>query len=400
MKRQMKNEKLKRPLFTLAFTSTLLAIGFSFNSCSDVAFSNLTLPVVDLCSSDYFSESDPTCFTNARRVNYDETYQIPPVLNKVDILLVLDNSGSMTEDLKKLASKLDGLVEQLDINQTDWQMCYITTSVSEDDIAGKAREWLAPPTKPNGDPIRTGSIVLRPETANKSDIFFTSIDSLPEKGDGNERGITAIRRAVARIGNEECFRADAALATVIISDEDERSCGGRCKDYPSSENFGGPQYRLAEKYRNQYSPLDFEDDPLLLISYINDELAPAGMRKTYVNHSIVIRKGDYICYDTQDKEDPAFFGLVYSHLQSLTGGILGNICAESYSEQLKSIGARTVEAINSVTLRCAPIEEPVVTLLPEPNPPATWIYSGNKIIFSAPLAQSTRVRVQYTCLER
>ncbi|MGE0761669.1 MAG: hypothetical protein AB7N80_00180 [Bdellovibrionales bacterium] len=362
-----------------------LATAMSFNSCSDVEFSdalssNTKVPPGGLClpgsqASGCIPPPPP------RLVDYDDTFTVPASSSKVDILLVLDNSGSMRQDLTKLGERMDGLIAILDNGGVDWQMCHTLT-----DGSGATRDWALPQGVANRK-------LLLPSTVNKAQILFNTLDTLQDNGSGNEQGIVAIRNALSASANASCFRADAALSVVLISDEDEKSCGGRCLDWISSEIPTATQYREASSYRDQYRDLAAEDDPQGLVNFVKSTFN----NKTFINHSIVIKPGDAACYDEQDQNNPGFFGVQYSRLQALTGGILGSICAASYADQLTAMGQRTRDAINSVTLRCAPVSAPTVTI--SPATAATWSVSGNKIIFSMPVLEGTQVRVRYTCAE-
>jgi hypothetical protein len=368
-----------------------LFLALAFNSCSDVSFSNKSNDTVQnpQCQPPNCPPTpDPT------PTSYTDTFNIPKTVNKADILLVLDNSGSMEPDLAKLADKLDGLIEILDKGGVDWRMCYTKTGVTTDPNRS-VLEWKA--TDSSGNVVQTGARVLTPATADKRNIFLTTIDHLSDFGTGSstEQGIASMGQILKSSLNRDCFRDDSALATVVISDEDEKSCGGRCADYQSSENPSGPQYWSAKAYTDQYRAMSSENQPETLVKLIKDMWS----EKSYVHHSIVVRKDDYSCYDKQDSEFPAFFGLTYSRLQSLTGGILGDICADSYATQLQSMGERIRDAINSVTLRCMPDATPPVQVTVSPALPTgvTWSSTGNKILFSSALPEGSQVVVKYNC---
>jgi hypothetical protein len=377
------NKKSLIAVCGLAAVGLTLALGF--NSCSDVEFSKVA------ASS---GPNDPQCVGTdcpgtVKYVNYDDDFMISAYSNKADILLVLDNSGSMRPDLLELADKLNGLVGVLDENTVDWRMCYITTN---NYAGGGVLEWKK---TVSGKAQSTGQKVLLPSTADKSQIFLTTIDNLPTGGTGNEQGIATMGQAIKNNLNRDCFRDDAVLSVVLISDEDEKSCGGRCENYTSNEHPGGKQTRDARFYREQYKEIGAENLPDTIIKTVKDEMP----EKAFIVNAIVIRKGDYACYDSQDVEAPAFFGLTYETLQSRTGGILGDICAPSYSSQLEDMGKRTVDTVKSISLRCAPVSAPTVTITPA-SPTTTWTVAGDKILFSQALPQGSVVNVKYTCAEK
>lgn len=372
----------KRTLYVTLVTIVSLAVTFAFNACSDVGFSqsqSSTDPGGPLCEA-----GQPGCDgpeePPKKLVDYNDNFTIPLSSSKVDILLVLDNSQSMRPDLQKLAAKLDGLIQILDNGGIDWQMCHVLTGGGNDSVA---RNWASINKK-----------VLLPSTANKTSIFTSTIDNIPENGNGDEAGVQAIREALSNSQNSDCFRNGVALSVVLISDEDEKSCGGRCEKWESSEVPTATQYRDAKDYRRQFRNVDSWNDPATLVNWVKTNFND----KTLVTHSIVVQPGDVGCYDAQDSSYPAFFAKVYSRLQAMTGGIAGNICAASYSQQLIEMGKRTRDSINSVSLRCAPVGTSTVKLTPTPSG-TTWSMNGNKVVFSQPVSEGTSVNVKYTCLE-
>ena len=156
------------------------------------------------------------------------------------------------------------------------------------------------------------------------------------------------------------------------------------------------QYRDAIEYRKQYRDLvATEDDPQTLMREVQSFVG----ERSYINHSITIKPGDTACYDIQDKSSPAFYGVHYSRLQAISGGVLGDICAASYADQLTAMGQRTAQTINSVSLKCAPIAAPEVSVTPALASGVSYSMTGNKLVFSDQVPTGTSVRVKYTCAE-
>lgn len=285
------------------------------------------------------------------------------VTNQVDIMFVVDTSGSMEADRRELASKLGNFTSQL--GGLDWQICVTTTDIGRD----------------NGNPLPFGPNLfsLKPTTPNFGTLFFNTVDLLKNvQGSGDERAIFALNEAVKR-KTPDCFRNTAALATVILSDEDERSTGG----YAQYETH--PQYRA----------LQGGDKPLTLIESVK---AAWDDQKVFSAHSLVIRSGDTACNAAQSADGhAAFYGTRYEALAKSTGGLIGNICAGDYAGELKNFANGVVKSLDSVTMKCIPINKPTVTLTPA-QPSVQVSTSGNKVFFTPALTQGTQVQVAYTCL--
>ena len=192
-----------------SIASAALALGMVFNSCSDVEFSSLGAPVR--------RSGDPLPPVNNDRIIIDKTlsYEINLSSNVVDIFIVFDNSGSMSDENKELGDRFDNFTNILDSAGIDWQMCYTTSNVNGQ--KGRAMAWE-----------QLGSKVFRSTDANRSEIFRATAQNIQNtQSSGDEQPIRAIGLAVKESTNADCFRDDAALTTIIVTDEDERS-GGEC----------------------------------------------------------------------------------------------------------------------------------------------------------------------------
>ncbi|MCB0385758.1 MAG: hypothetical protein KDD43_10225, partial [Bdellovibrionales bacterium] len=260
--------------------------------------------------------------------------------------------------------------------------------------AGAIREWYDNDRLLHFRP--TGSKVLRRDNPNAKKYFTDTLLTLAlwdfGSGSGYEQPVRAGLLAVDLPSNQECFRPDAALAMVVLSDEDERSCGSRCQ---TETDIGGPHpnHKLKD-YTEQYQPLTQENNPLTLATRIHQKWPD----KAFTGHSISILRNDRACYDSQDSVHPAFYGHVIQTLSDITDGEKGNICAGDYASQLTAIGQRTVRSLKSITLRCAPHSVEGISIVPNSSGSVPTV-SGNKVHFNPPLSEGTSVRVDYTCLE-
>lgn len=72
-------------------------------------------------------------FTQAEKV--DAFQQVRK--NTVDVILVIDNSCSMIEEQKKLATNFDGFIQYFEGTDVDWQMGVVTTDVETDTARGR-----------------------------------------------------------------------------------------------------------------------------------------------------------------------------------------------------------------------------------------------------------------------
>lgn len=378
----------KRNLMIATVSMIVSILSLHFTSCSEVNFKDATGngsagspvnprgcdPNTGLCVPCETYECDED---NLKKVNQDIT--VSGVSSKVDILLMVDDSGSMAAEHKEFGSRLNGFVKGLEDANIDWQICYTISHVDINNKAGRILPW-------DGN----GRTVLKSGDSNTESIFFSTMEDVHKNnnrpGAGNEQGIHASRLAFTDPGNSSCFRDGAGLALIIISDEDEMSCGGRC------EFHNGSEFRPASDYRKQYRKMESKNAPQGLV----DAVSARFPGKPFTAHSIVIRENDTTCHREQDRQAPAFYGLFYSELSRKTGGTIGDICAVSYANQLNIIGNRIEDSLKSVTLECAPVKTPKVS---GSIGSSTMTVQGNKLIFNPGLPPGTQFSVEYFCID-
>lgn len=299
--------------------------------------------------------------------------------NKVDILVVIDNSGSMAKEQANMAARFSNFISR--IGMLDWQIGIISTDVSGDAVRKDGR--LVELSGMAGQFILTSS--MDPMTAQ---TVFGNTVQMGTNGSGTELGFKATERAIERslmtdganVPNRSLFRSDAGLAVVVVSDAYDDS-GRRPEDV------------------------------------INTVKTKLGVDKRFVFHSIVIPESSFTnpngnainandpCKDY--RESVKYDGREYHRLSSLTGGIKGNACSEDYSSQLADMGKATAELVNSVTLECAPIDSNGDSKIDNADVQVAdaqganvtgFTVMGDKLNFSMGLPVGSN-RIKYYCLQ-
>ncbi|HEY8379655.1 MAG TPA: hypothetical protein VIK91_24350 [Nannocystis sp.] len=160
---------------------------------------------------------------------------------KVDLLFVIDNSGSMEDEQANLIAGFPAFVNGMQKELADAESLHIgvvTTDAYEYNEPGCAEVLGALVTQTGGDGSSNGP--CGPYASGKR--FMTEKDNLPQSfacagqvgidGDGNERPIDAAIQALGPgLGapgacNEGFAREDALLVLVIITDEEEEASIG------------------------------------------------------------------------------------------------------------------------------------------------------------------------------
>ena len=304
------------------------------------------------------------CPTGGRAVTQQAT--VPPTATSVDVVLVIDDSSSMKDDQTKLATRMSTLLADLDAQNVDYQVCLTTTDTGY--WAGSPLQWKG-----------LNSVVMTKSSPNKNQVFIDTINALGAEWSSDERAIYAQYMMIKNFRNSGCLRDKAALSTIVISDEDERSVGG---DQSLS--------------KAQYQPLESGDMVANLISLVHSTFDGNGFTKPFLWNSIIDIPGDAACMAQQDKDvSPSFYGKMYAQLSGATGGAIGSICDNDYTQNLKFIKDRIVNSMPGLTMECTPVGTPVVTLVPAFATSVST--SGNQMTFSPALPENTQITAKYSC---
>lgn len=314
-----------------------------------------------------------------REVTYEKLVQASA--NKVDILLVVDDSNSMAPENTKLAQKLKDFVADLSVSGIDWQICATVTrsqDVYNNGIFywGASRNWV----KYLGSP----SWILKTGAADPNMIYETFTDTVTAIGSGwagtdDERGIKAAWWNIEYEKYNQCYRSEASLAVILISDEDERSVGGNSVD---------------QFYTDEYKPLELDDQPQEFVNKVRQKF---GIAKRFTFNSIIVKPGDTTCLASQDAEgSKAHYGYKYNELTQLTGGAIASICDADYSKNLYYFKDRIMNTLASVPLECAPVGNVTVTITPTMNGVATSIQNNN-LVFNPAVTAGRTIKLVYNC---
>lgn len=292
-------------------------------------------------------------------------------MTKLDVLVVIDNSGSMATEHQNMAARFGTFLDQL--NGLDRQVGIVTTdartNVTKGD--GKLVEFL----DKDGRPTAKFMIDSKMTKATAQEWFAKTIQ-MPTDGSGQEQGIAMTYRAIQRGQNNNgtdarnfaLFRPDAALAVLVTTDADETNSAGT----------------------------QDPNKPTFVLNYVKS-VYPA---KPFSYHSIIVPLGDAVCVKANGNEN---YGYAYDEMSRLTGGTVGTVCASDYGSQLMAIGQATETLVRSVALTCAPVdtngdgkpEMQITTSNGTPAPPYTIM--GMRINFESPLPMGTTTLV-YNCV--
>lgn len=307
---------------------------------------------------------------------------------QVDFLIVFDDSNSMLPDLQKLAAGLGSFVSSLENSNLDWQMCMTTTrtlDVSGIPTWGKSYSWIGY-TPPAGYP----DTILRKGTSNLDNIFTNTVNSLTigGPGSGDERAIKAafehFKKGVPGANNSNgCYRQNAAVSVILVSNEDERSIGG------------DPAKLKPTDAADSYQPLETEDLPANLIAQAQNSF---GQNVHFIFNSIIVMPEDSACEAQQDSKSssPSHPGFTYSMLSNLTYGGIGSVCDSNFASSLNTFRDKIVNSLSDLTLSCDPKSNTMKVSI-NGNLFTNYIIAGNTIKFKTPLIEGTKIDLSFDC---
>ncbi|MFP5520377.1 MAG: vWA domain-containing protein [Bdellovibrionia bacterium] len=315
--------------------------------------------------------------SNEEIVPISKVISVEPAQNNpyLDILLVLDDSASMKEDLLKLAARLANFTKMLEDSGMEWQMClttsqgYATTTGVE---FGRAIPWKISGT--------TNRKVIARRQANLDNIFKTTINAIPIGLDTSwdERGIRSTVEHIQR--NPDCYRAGASKAVILISDEDEASIGGIPSRLRSTD---APEV---------YKPLTDAELPLGSLATIRNRIGDVN----FTFNSIVIKSGDFTCEDQQNIEAPAYSGDRYIEMSGLTDGGVGSICDSDYTKHLKLFRDKILNTLKTVELECKPHRN-IIRIAVDGKPVTNYKVQDVTVTFDQAIPEGSTIELNYDC---
>lgn len=267
----------------------------------------------------------------------DEFQQAPD--NSVDILWVIDNSVSMQNEQEAVAAGAQDFLKQLEVGNMDFHLGVITTDV--DSINTNSGVLMGNPNYVSSDCASTGNTSCYATAFQKAVLQGTS-------GSDQERGLEAVLTALGPplvdTRNSGFLRDEAALAIVMVSDEND------CSDFGAmgSDGSGEDCYTHAELL----TPV--ED----IVSRIKSLKADSSK----ISFSGII--GPKL--DDPDYCEQSYPGTRYYNAAALLNGVTANICETDYSSIMDKLGLVAAGILTTFQLSKAAVENDnlVVTVTP------------------------------------
>ena len=324
---------MKQKIVFVTFLGAFLLSGSVFISCAEKSFTK-----INRCQDFY-----KPCINKNGMDRFRYSFKVE---GQVRIEFLMDNSGSMAEENKKVAHRFNDLRLQLD--GLKWRAGISTTDVdNENRILMNGQSFIDWNTV---NPISTFTqAIQRTESIQCGDTRVAQEgmasfkkqknrvynDACPS---GKESGIKTARKLVK---NGRSFAISQGVGEVapwtfvMISDEDDHNVYQQYKSESPSERNEIVKKQVA----------DFEGE-------LNQSLKGIP----WIWHSLIIRPGDEGCLDEQNRQGNdrtlGRYGHFYSELSQRTGGKVIDICQPNYGSALRDIGKDIAAKLNTIAIAC------------------------------------------------
>jgi hypothetical protein len=328
---------------TIAVQTALLLVGLT--GCNDISWDIAIEPRYP--GGILSGEDGVECFV--------ERFQQPsaPITQSLDLLFIADTSGSMADNRVAVADGLHALVGQLP-GTVDYRIGMLLAHSSASPHSG--RLWTLDGADRN--PVTGFPYVLDSAQMDQATIqsrLRTMMQLAPEAGGQGEMGMFSLLRALSPAGVAEAqghgfFRANAALAIVFISDENDI-----CAVYPASPAAATGLTALEQQIRS----IDCADG----ISATSVIDAVKGLQGTQpflfgaiVNDDINVNFG--LANDG--------YGWGYMDIVQQGQGVAVNIAASDYTAGLAQFGSlahQSLELKLSLELQRSPVDASTIEVV-------------------------------------
>ena len=300
---------------------------------------------------------------------------------KMDILWVIDNSGSMRPSQDSIAANFTSFIEDFSAKNFDFQLAVVTSDA-----------YRAYPAFNNGNYVwskatfkdgtnqtsHSGVFVINPLTVDIVGTFITNIIQ-GINGNGDERPFMSFKAALdpnnTNSQNMGFIRPNSFLAVILVTDEDDFSHDGNT--YLENQ-YSNPSLHTVASYDS-------------LLSTLTNS---SGATKRYSVSTMAITNQSCLNQILSQPNNPGGqkIGTRVMELATRTGGMIGSLCG-NFADTLKSLSDGIISLSTQFYLNREPIPSTIQVvvngqLVPEasqnPLNNGGWTYnaSAQSLVFS------------------
>ena len=343
------------------FLAILISISLYIINCAPHIFSSLDFHCDEANSVEGVSCEEQDNFQDDSEVG--RLIQTKTHLDRINVLFVMDNSGSMREEQRAMANQFDPFLE--DIKDFDYQVAIITT----DWISGKG-QFLE---FPNGETILSNSRKRASVHRENISLFQKTISPPSTSSGDDERGLQAVNLALSIDDQDDFFRPHSLFIIIIVSDSDNEQT----------------KNNSVEHYDEDY------DEPETLFKKISRKYKFSAV----VVHSI-ISNPEQPCSSSHERVGELYAQTSQPSIRTrkkhgnILKGHIGSICALNYGSQLGSIADYIIKN-RVLPLICHPVSNSVS--LQVNNREVNFTLKGRKLIINKRIPFNAEAEVSYRC---
>ncbi|MEZ0392899.1 MAG: hypothetical protein ACAH59_11835 [Pseudobdellovibrionaceae bacterium] len=261
------------------------------------------------------------------------------VQRKIDILWVVDNSGSMTPFQQSLTENFQAFLQDFLQKDYDFHLAVTTTDAYLADPQFRNQPTLSKFRDGGTLPAR-GFPLIDNQTPDPL-ATFTANALQGSSGSGDERAFSSFKASLSNPANSQFLRKDSFLAIIILSNEDDFSNPTRPErttanagTYPD-QNYSDPGLESIDSY----------------VSYLDQLTLSQNENRNYTVSAVTVLNQE--CVDSYPGQGLTI-GRRVIELAQKTGGVLGSICSPNYSQVLNNIQKRIIELSTEFPLKRIP----------------------------------------------
>jgi len=238
--------------------------------------------------------------------------------HKVDILWMVDNSGSMDDEQAALAYNFDVFIRNFLIRTIDFKMAIITTD-------GRDRY--------SGVMINPTDTLTSIQAASNEQQFISDFERYIQVGVNGSSNETGLKTSYSFFNRYTSFlRPDAYLIVVILSDEEDKS--------PLS----------TQEYTHFFQAQKSNPGMVKVYSIVNTQSICENTTSQYINYSSTSLYQNGGCL-----VESIDVGERYMEVSTATGGIISNI-HDDFHQILSMMGGKIIDLTDSFALSKIPID--------------------------------------------
>lgn len=300
----------------------------------------------------------------------------PDLGGKMDILFVVDSSGSMAEEQASLGANFGSFMNELGNLGIDFRVAVTSTDVCQSQKPSNLSE-IRCPVRGASSYLQGGFVgnssnkILTTNTPNV-ETKFEQNTNIGISGSGFEHGLTAARLGIEKSLNNQnpsLLRNDAFLSVIVVSDEEDDGIG-----LGMADSFNHVNYVAQGLTTFRYTDDDF-------ISYLHT-IKGEGQFSVSAITGVIDQATGRLCQSPNG--NPAEEGTQYIKAAQKTGGSIQSICASQWDNLLASLGGDFGAQISQIVLEQHALPQSIQVRV-DGTLSTYWTYveASNSVKFSA-----------------